>query len=101
MEKLILRYEFGDDHYGGTDVFPFLYESKDKFIFDVLERYKVYNWIYYNVNKSKYETNEVEIFDNIWLSEGEIDDIEKNIYTLDEWFDINTKGFEIEHKWKL
>lgn len=101
MEKLILRYDWGGEFCGGTDIFPFLYKSKDAFIFDILERYKNRKWEYYTVNKSKYETDKVEIFDDIWLSEGDILEIERNLYTLEEWFDLNTKGFEIEHKWKL
>lgn len=101
MEKLILRYDWGGEHCGGTDVFPFLYKSKEEFMYDVLERFKNHKWVYCDGDQSKYSSNKVELFDNIWLSEGDINDIERNVHTLDEWFDLNTKGFEIEHKWKL
>lgn len=102
MEKLVLKYTSGDDETCScTSLFPFLYESKDEFIFDILEKYKEHKWTYYTVNKSKYKTDKVELFDDIWLCEGEILDIEKSIYTLEEWFRLNTECYEIEYKWKL
>ena len=102
MENLVLRYTSGDDETCScTSLFPFPYASKDEFVFDILERYKDRQWTYYTVHKSKSKTDKVELFDDIWLCEAEILDIEKMVYTLDEWFRVNTEGYEIEHKWKI
>ena len=85
MEKLILRYSSDDDY--GT--IPFTYESKEKFISDVKERFKDEVWEYYTCDHSKYRTSKVEVFSDVWLCQGEIENLEKSVDTLDVWFKKN------------
>ena len=86
MEKLVFRYSWGCS---GTCDVPFEYKSKDDFIFDVLEN-KDYTWSFYR--DSDYDSNRVEIFEDIYLSKGELNDIEHNVYTIDDWF----KTYKVE-----
>jgi hypothetical protein len=88
MKKLILTYHWGDEPCSGTGYVSFQYESKDKFVFDVLEKYKNFQWEFYTVNKSPWDTNKVELFEDVWLTKGEIESIEKSVYHLEEWFEI-------------
>ena len=86
MEKLIFRNEVGDGYtYSGNDYIPFEYESKDKFVFDVLEKYINKEWTYYSVNND-FNTDTVEIIEGVSITKGELERIEHYIYTLEEWF---------------
>lgn len=91
MEKLILTHCWGDEVCSGTSYIPFEYKSKDDFVFDILERYKNHEWIYYkkypNKTTSDYDTSEVEVLDNVFLSKGALEDIEGNVLTLEKWFE--------------
>lgn len=80
MEKLIYTHFWGDEGCSGTSYIAFEYESKDKFVFDVLEKYKNHVW--------EYEYTKVLIFaeNDVWLDQYEIEGIEHNVLTLDEWF---------------
>ena len=89
MEKLILTHYWGGEPCGGTTYVPFEYESKDKFVFDILEKYKNHKWDYYGNARSDYETSMVIIFDGVYYSKGELDTIENDVLTLDEWFNRN------------
>ncbi len=89
MEKLILRYDWGSEPYGGTDYVPFEYESKDKFVFDVLEKFKKHKWEFYGNGRSDFDTSKVIIFPDCYdvqLGKYALENIEHNVLTLDEWF---------------
>lgn len=81
--KLVLVYSWGDESCCGTTHLPFNYESKEKFVFDILEKYKDYDWIVRNDG----QTNEVDVLGYVSMTRGEIEVLESNIYTLDEWFE--------------
>jgi len=76
MVKLIYRYDWGGEPCGGTEYIPFEYKGKDEFVYDVLKRF----------NKKYFkEHNYAEILGQ-YLNEGDINDIEHNVFTLEEWF---------------
>jgi hypothetical protein len=77
MVKLIYRHNWGGESCSGTSIIPFEYKSKDEFIYDILKRF----------NKKFFKENiHAELFGE-WLTEQDINDIEWNIFTLEEWFD--------------
>lgn len=81
MEKLVFVYSWGDEGCCGTTVIPFEFSSKDDFVFYMLEKYKELRDL---------RTREVYFTDlDIWLNKEEVDGIERNIYTLEEWFKEN------------
>ena len=86
--KLVLTYSWGDISCSGTSYIPFEYESKEKFVFDVLEKYKDYAWKVYEIFNEKYY-EEVEIFPNVYLNKFDIDSIEHHVCLLDDWFNEN------------
>ena len=79
--KLVLVHSWGDESCCGTFHQPFNYESKEKFVFDILEKYKDYDWIEFG------DGHEVEVLGDITMTKTELEDIESNMYTLDEWFE--------------
>ncbi len=83
MEKLVLIYHWGYEECSGTAHIAFEYESKDKFVFDVLEKFKNKEWeVFHNG-----EWNErVEIMPEVYLDKSEIENIEYSIFTLEDWF---------------
>ena len=76
MVKLIYTYHWGGEPCSGTAIIPFEYKGKDEFVYDVLKRFD---------KKFFKEHNHVELFGE-WLSDQDINNIENNIYTLEEWF---------------
>lgn len=79
MVKLIYRYNWGGEPCSGTSIIPFEYKGKDEFVYDILKRF----------NKKFFkEHGHAEIFGE-WLTEPDINDIEHNIFTLEEWFSKN------------
>lgn len=65
--------------------------AKDKFVYDVLEKYRDKQWTYYQgYNKksepSDYDTDKVELFENVYLTKGDLESLEHNIQTLEQWF---------------
>lgn len=79
MVKLIYRYNWGGEPCSGTSIIPFEYKGKDEFVYDILKRF----------NKKFFkEHGHAEIFGE-WLTEQDINDIEYNIFTLEEWFSKN------------
>ena len=79
MVKLIYRYNWGGEPCSGTAIIPFEYEGKDECVYDILKRF----------NKKFFkEHGHAEIFGE-WLTEQDINDIEHNIFTLEEWFSKN------------
>ncbi len=89
MEKLIYEYSWGDIGCSGTSYIAFEYESKDKFVYDILEKFKNIKWIVYNEGTSWESHNKVLVFEenDVYLDKYELDSIEHSIYTLDEWFE--------------
>jgi hypothetical protein len=94
--KLIFTYCWGDEGCSGTAYIPFEYESKEKFVFDMLEKYpsKIKNYPHAESNsKTEYETayyrhETISLFGN-YVTQSEIDSLEHNVSTLEEWFERN------------
>jgi hypothetical protein len=76
MVKLIYKYSWGGEPCSGIMIIPFEYKGKDEFIYDVLKRFD---------DKYFKEHNYVDLFGQ-YLNESDINDIERNILTLEEWF---------------
>lgn len=76
MVKLIYRYEWGGEPCSGTEIIPFEYKGKDEFIYDILKRFD---------KKYFKKENYVSMFGQ-YLNENDINDIECNVFTLEEWF---------------
>lgn len=101
--KLVYRHIWGNETSSGEFVIPFEYESKEKFVFDLLERYKNHEWVFYpqrDYSKDRKRpteyfddnfTSSVEIFDYVELNKAELEEIEAYVYTLDEWFETQKK----------
>lgn len=82
MQKLVFVHHWGDEGCYGTSTIPFEYKSKEDFVFDILEQFKGHKW------EGKYATVKLKKFD-IYLEQYEINDIERNVFTLEEWFELN------------
>lgn len=89
MEKFIYTYNWGGEPCGGTSYVCFEYESKDKFVYDILEKYKNHKWEYYGDGRSDYDTSTIPLFNDSYLTKYELETIEQRILTLDEWFSGN------------
>lgn len=96
MEKLVFKNYCTDEcTYGYDNYYPFEYSSKDDFIFFVLEeidKCKERNIKEYGKKDGSiyYLNNYITIFDDITIKvDSLIDYIKQNIYTLDEWFELN------------
>ena len=91
MQKLILTYSVGDGYtYSCDKVLAFEYVDKDTFVFDILEKFKDYEWKTYG--KDTYSSSyheEVEVFPDVTMTKHDIEHIEHNVFTLDEWFEQN------------
>lgn len=80
MENLVFVHSWGDEGCCGTSHIPFLYKSKDDFVFDILERYKDIEWLS--------DWHEVEIKElNIYINRYDLESIEHQVYTLSGWFE--------------
>ena len=76
MVKLIYRYSWGGEPCSGTSIIPFEYKGKDEFVYDVLKRFD---------KKFFKEHGHAELFGE-WLTKEVVDNIENDIFTLEEWF---------------
>ena len=76
---LICEFYVGDEFtYSATDYIPFEYESKDKFVFDVLEAAKNFRF--------DLAPFELPILDGCYnLKKQDAENIERNVYTVEEW----------------
>lgn len=82
MQKLVLDYTYCSEPECWEHDIPFEYESKEKFILDVLDNPMLLN----SVIECVYEW---ELEDNV---ENELlDNIDQYIFTLDEWFERNKR----------
>jgi hypothetical protein len=91
MEQLVFIHHWGGEPCGGTSFTPFTYESKDKFVFDMLEKHKNVEWVHFPewsssgwVN-SDFSTSTVNVLGHD-LTKGDLDGIENQVITLQEWF---------------
>ena len=83
--KLVLTYSWGGEPCSGISHVSFEYESKEKFVFDILEKYKDKKWIQYDENNFE----EIQIFPDVWMNKIDVESIEHSVHTLDEWFNEN------------
>jgi len=86
--KLVWEFVESDEcTYSQTITIPFEYESKDKFVFDVLEASDKFDW----ENKRHFP-----LLSESYNTKKEIEQIENNVFTLEEWFEKGkeTKIFE-------
>jgi len=81
--RLIFEHFWGGEPCSGTDMIPFEYSSKEDFVLMVLDKFD-----------SKYWKNNTfcELF-GAYLYKDDIDNLEYNIYTLDEWFERRNYKF--------
>ena len=85
MQKLVLNYFWGDEAACGYHTFAFEYESKNKFLFDCLEKVSEYKKVR---EKKEYDDTGITIFSSYSVfSISEIENFENNLYTLEEWFE--------------
>jgi hypothetical protein len=83
MEKLVFDYTYCSDPECWEWNIPFEYESKEKFIFDVLENPMVLDKLGIT-SVYEFQIDEGTIFE-----EDYIKNIDEYVLTLDEWFDKN------------
>jgi hypothetical protein len=83
MEKLVLDYTYCSEPECWNHDIPFEYESKEKFIFDVIKNPMLLNQVIECVYEWQLEDKvENELLDNI----------DQYIFTLDEWFETNKRN---------
>lgn len=82
MEKLVFDYTYCYEPECWEWNIPFEYESKEKFIFDVLENPMLLNEI--GITVYQYQVDEKTIFEEDYMK-----DLEKYVLTLNEWVNIN------------
>lgn len=82
MERLVLDYTHCSEPECWNHDIPFEYESKEKFIFDVIKNPMLLN----NVIECVYEWQLEEKVENELL-----DNVDQYIFTLDEWFERNKR----------
>lgn len=82
MQKLVFDYTYCSEPECWEWNTPFEYESKEKFILDVLENPMILNNIGITVS-------ELQIKDKSIFKEDYIDRIDRYVLTLDEWFEQN------------
>lgn len=82
MERLVLDYTHCTEPECWNHDIPFEYESKEKFIFDVIKNPMLLN----DVIECVYEWQLEEKVENELL-----DNIDQYIFTLDEWFERNKR----------
>lgn len=94
MTKYILRLVETDyATYSFETFIPFEYENKEKFCYDslcILDKWKKLNRLSgYTDNYSEYKMALIQIFekDNYLFSPFDIENFEKNIFSLEEWFE--------------
>jgi hypothetical protein len=83
MEKLVLDYTYCSEPECWEHDIPFEYESKEKFIFDVIKNPMLLN----QVIECVYEWHIEDKVENELL-----DNIDQYIFTLDEWFERNKRN---------
>ena len=82
MEKLVFDYTYCDFPECWEWNIPFEYESREKFILDVLDNPMLLNQI--GITVHKFQVDEGDIY-----KEDYFENIYKYVLTLDEWFERN------------
>jgi len=82
MEKLVFDYTYCSEPECWEWNIPFEYESKEKFIFDVLENPMILNKIGISVWEHQVKPRVESHLDYIT-------NVDKYVFTLDEWFNKN------------
>lgn len=82
MEKLVFDYTYCDEPEVWEWNKPFEYESKEKFIFDVIDNPMILNKLDINVW-------EHDIYPEVNEHLDYIINVDKYVFTLDEWFENN------------
>ena len=85
MEKLVLDYMYHDFPESWHWNIPFEYESKEKFIFDVIENPMILDKLEI-LTVYEYQIEEGTIFEEEYIK-----NIDKYILTLEEWFVKNKR----------
>jgi hypothetical protein len=93
--KLVLVHNWCNEPESGVYVIPFEYESKEKFVFDILEKFKDKVWEEYG-EKGWKSYEEVEIFGGVRMCKYDIDSIEHSVHSIEEWFDKHKEGLKVE-----
>lgn len=81
MVKLIYKYSWGGEPCSGTAIIPFEYKGKDEFVYDVLKRF----------DKKFFKNNSFAELFGEGLTEEVINNIEGDIYTLEEWLRMDNQ----------
>jgi hypothetical protein len=88
--KLIIKHKNFSDY----SIVPFEYESKEKFLEFIDSYFKDKQWRY--LGHSGFDHwEEIEIFKGIFMDKIDIKVLKNNIYTIEEWFDMNKKKLVI------
>lgn len=82
MVKLVFNYTYCSEPYSWEWNIPFEYESKEKFIFDVLENPMI-------LNKLGITVYEFQITPKVREELDFITNVDEYVFTLEEWFDRN------------
>lgn len=85
MEKLVFDYTYCSEPECWDWNIPFEYESKEKFIFDVLENPMILSKV------GIIEIYQFQIDDKSIYQEDYVKCVDKYVFTLDEWFERNKK----------
>jgi hypothetical protein len=83
MEKLVFDFTYCSEPECWEWDIPFEYESKEKFIFDVLENPMILDKLGI-ISVYQFQIEEGTIFEEEYIK-----NIDKYVLTLDEWFDKN------------
>lgn len=97
MEKLVYVKYYSGFECSGENVYCFEYESKDKFIYDVLDKFKGKVWTGYKFLGDTFD-EEILLLDGlpeILVTKYDVADIENNVFTLEEYFEKYKKVFKL------
>jgi hypothetical protein len=83
MEKLVFDYTYCSFPESWDWDIPFEYESKEKFIFDVLENPMILN------NLGITTVYDFQIEEKTIFEEDYVKNVDKYVFTLEEWFEKN------------
>lgn len=94
---LVYVHSWGDEGCSGTSHTVFEYESKEKFVFDVLEKFKNKEWKTFGSGHFSHH-EEAPLFsnsDDITLNKFEVEHIEHDVFTLEEWSKRNLQDLKV------
>lgn len=96
--KLVYTHWWGDESSSGVEHICFEYHSKEKFVYDVLEKFKDKKWNNIVSNFSGTYNEKVPLFnhpDSITVDQYEVEGIEHCVFTLEEWWKRNQIDYEL------